>query len=144
MLCLIATSLWVNLTLFASERSAGKTVETKYGTKTIALFSVEEAKQCDIVFLAVSGDFAKEFAPQIAEGALVIDNSSAFRLNDDVPLIVPEINGDLAKTAKLIANPNCTTAIAAVALWPLHKAFGLKKVFISTYQAASGAGAARA
>lgn len=128
------------LTLFASERSAGKTVETKYGTKTIALFSVEEAKQCDIVFLAVSGDFAKEFAPQIAEGALVIDNSSAFRLNDDVPLIVPEINGDLAKTAKLIANPNCTTAIAAVALWPLHKAFGLKKVFVSTYQAASGAG----
>lgn len=128
------------LTLFASERSAGKTVETKYGTKTIALFSVEKAKQCDIVFLAVSGDFAKEFAPQIAEGALVIDNSSAFRLNDDVPLIVPEINGHLAKTAKLIANPNCTTAIAAVALWPLHKAFGLKKVFVSTYQAASGAG----
>jgi aspartate-semialdehyde dehydrogenase len=128
------------LTLFASERSAGKTVETKFGTKTIALFSVEEAKQCDIVFLAVSGDFAKEYAPQIAEGALVIDNSSAFRLNDDVPLIVPEINGDLAKTAKLIANPNCTTAIAAVALWPLHQAFGLKKVIVSTYQAASGAG----
>ncbi|MFH1806075.1 MAG: aspartate-semialdehyde dehydrogenase [Pseudomonadota bacterium] len=128
------------LTLFASERSAGKTVETKYGTKTIALFSVEEAKQCDIVFLAVSGDFAKEYAPQIAKGALVIDNSSAFRLDDDVPLIVPEINGHLAKTAKLIANPNCTTAIAAVALWPLHQAFGLKKVFVSTYQAASGAG----
>jgi aspartate-semialdehyde dehydrogenase len=128
------------LTLFASERSAGKTVETKFGTKTVALFSVEEAKQCDIVFLAVSGDFAKEYAPKIAEGALVIDNSSAFRLNDDVPLIVPEINGDLAKKAKLIANPNCTTAIAAVALWPLHKAFGLKKVFVSTYQAASGAG----
>ncbi|OSQ50417.1 aspartate-semialdehyde dehydrogenase [Thalassospira alkalitolerans] len=128
------------LTLFASERSAGKTMETKYGTKTIALFSVEEAKQCDIVFLAVSGDFAKEFAPQIAKGALVIDNSSAFRMDDDVPLIVPEINGALAKTAKLIANPNCTTAIAAVALWPLHQAFGLKKVIVSTYQAASGAG----
>ena len=128
------------LTLFASERSAGKTVETKFGTKTVALFSVEEAKQCDIVFLAVSGDFAKEYGPQIAEGALVIDNSSAFRLDDDVPLIVPEINGDLAKTAKLIANPNCTTAIAAVALWPLHQAFGLKKVIVSTYQAASGSG----
>lgn len=128
------------LTLFASERSAGKTVETKFGTKTVALFSVEEAKQCDIVFLAVSGDFAKEYAPKIAEGALVIDNSSAFRLQDDVPLVVPEINGDLAKTAKLIANPNCTTAIAAVALWPLHQAFGLKKVIVSTYQAASGAG----
>lgn len=128
------------LTLFASERSAGKTVETKFGTKTVALFSVEEAKQCDIVFLAVSGEFAREYGPQIAEGALVIDNSSAFRLDDDVPLIVPEINGDLAKTAKLIANPNCTTAIAAVALWPLHQAFGLKKVIVSTYQAASGAG----
>ncbi|WP_339782254.1 aspartate-semialdehyde dehydrogenase [uncultured Thalassospira sp.] len=128
------------LTLFASERSAGKTLETKYGTKTVTLFSVEEARKCDIVFLAVSGEFAKEYAPKIAEGALVIDNSSAFRLNDDVPLIVPEINGALAKTARLIANPNCTTAIAAVALWPLHQAFGLKKVFVSTYQAASGAG----
>ena len=129
------------LTLFASERSAGKTVETAYGEKTIELFSVEATKKCDFVFMAVSGSFSKEYAPQIAEGAVVIDNSSAWRMDDNVPLIVPEINGDLAKGAKLLANPNCTTAIAAVALWPLHKEFGLKKVIVSTYQAASGAGA---
>jgi len=129
------------LTLFASERSAGKTVETAFGTKTITLFSVEAAKDCDFIFLAVSGDFAKEYGPALAENSVVIDNSSAWRLDDSVPLIVPEINGQLAKNAKLIANPNCTTAIASVALWPLHKAFGLKKVIVSTYQAASGAGA---
>lgn len=129
------------LTLFASERSAGKTVETAFGPKTIELFSVEATAKCDFVFMAVSGDFSLEYAEKIAENAVVIDNSSAWRMNDNVPLIVPEINGELAKGAKLIANPNCTTAIAAVALWPLHKAFGLKKVIVSTYQAASGAGA---
>jgi aspartate-semialdehyde dehydrogenase len=129
------------LTLFASERSAGTTMTTAFGPKTVTLFSVEAAKACDIVFLAVSGDFSKAHAKEIAESAVVIDNSSAWRLSDEVPLIVPEINGHLAKTARLIANPNCTTAIAAVALWPLHKAFGLKKVMVSTYQAASGAGA---
>lgn len=129
------------LTLFASERSAGKTIETAFGPKTIELFSVEATSKCDFVFMAVSGDFSKEYAPQIAENTVVIDNSSAWRMDDNVPLIVPEINGDLAKGAKLVANPNCTTAIAAVALWPLHQAFGLKKVIVSTYQAASGAGA---
>ena len=128
------------LTLFASERSAGKSVATPFGPKTIALFSIADAQQCDLVFLAVSGDFARKNAPALAEKAIVIDNSSAFRLQDDVPLVIPEINGGAAKGAKLIANPNCTTAIAAVALWPLHKAFGLKKVIVSTYQAASGAG----
>jgi aspartate-semialdehyde dehydrogenase len=129
------------LTLFASERSAGKAVDTAFGEKTIELFSVEATKKCDFVFMAVSGDFSKEYAQQIAENAVVIDNSSAWRMDDSVPLVVPEINGELAKGAKLLANPNCTTAIAAVALWPLHKAFGLKKVIVSTYQAASGAGA---
>ena len=129
------------LTLFASERSAGKTVETAYGPKTIELFTVEATAKCDFVFMAVSGDFSKEYAAAIAENAVVIDNSSAWRMDVNVPLIVPEINGELAKGANLIANPNCTTAIAAVALWPLHKAFGLKKVIVSTYQAASGAGA---
>ena len=128
------------LTLFASERSAGKTVETPFGPRTIALFSVAEAQACDLVFLAVSGEFAREHAPAIAEKAIVIDSSSAFRLQNGVPLVIPEINPQAAKGAKLIANPNCTTAIAAVALWPLHKAFGLKKVIVSTYQAASGAG----
>ena len=128
------------VTLFASERSAGNSVKTPFGVKTIAVFSVAEAQKCDLVFLAVSGDFALKNAPAIAEKAIVIDNSSAFRLQDDVPLMIPEINPQAAKGARLIANPNCTTAIAAVALWPLHTAFGLKKVIVSTYQAASGAG----
>lgn len=130
------------LRLFASERSAGKTLETPFGTKTIEAFSVDAVAACDIALMAVSGGFAKEFAPQLAaKGVTVIDNSSAFRYDDDKPLVVPEINPQAVGDAKIIANPNCTTAILAVALWPLHKAFGLKKVIVSTYQAASGAGA---
>lgn len=133
-----------SLHLFASERSAGKTVTTPFGEKTIETFSVEAAGKMDVVLLAVSGEFAKQYAPALAERTLVIDNSSAFRLDKDVPLVIPEINGDAVKTLRrnhqLVANPNCTTAIAAMALWPLHKAFGLKKVIVSSYQATSGAG----
>ncbi|WP_448204739.1 aspartate-semialdehyde dehydrogenase [Azospirillum sp. sgz302134] len=135
------------LGLFASERSAGRTVETPFGEKTLVAFDVEKVKGYDIVLLAVSGDFAKQHAPAIAAGgALVIDNSSAFRYDDNIPLIVPEINAHVFKDGaksggRLIANPNCTTAIAVVALGPLHKAFGLKRVIVSTYQATSGAGA---
>jgi aspartate-semialdehyde dehydrogenase len=112
---------------------------------TIEEFSVDAARECDVVFLAVSGDFALEYAEKISAdgGALVIDNSSAFRYNDKVPLVVPEINAEVARRmkAKLIANPNCTTAIALMALAPLHEAFGIKRCIMSTYQAASGAGA---
>lgn len=130
--------------LFASERSAGKTVDTPFGPTKIELFSVDAAREMDIVFLAVSGDFAKENAPAIAAegGAIVIDNSSAFRYDDTVPLVVPEINADAAKGARLIANPNCTTAILVVALAPLHREFGVKRAIVSTYQATSGSGAA--
>ncbi|MCK5471887.1 aspartate-semialdehyde dehydrogenase [Candidatus Gracilibacteria bacterium] len=138
------------LHLFASERSAGKKLETPFGEIEIELFSVEAAREMDFVFMAVSGDFAKEFAPQIAhstssgqagQGAIVIDNSSAFRYDDAISLVVPEINPEVAKDSKLIANPNCTTAILAVALFPLYKNFGIKRVIVSTYQATSGAGA---
>ena len=130
------------LHLFASERSAGKTLETPFGEKTVELFFVEAAKEMDFVFMSVSGGFSKEFAPQIAVegGAIVIDNSSAFRYDDAIPLVVPEINAEKAKGAKLIANPNCTTAILAVALYPLYKEFGIKRAIVSTYQATSGAG----
>lgn len=130
------------LRLFASERSAGKTLETSYGSKTIEAFSVDAVAECDIALMAVSGDFAKEYAPQLAaKGVTVIDNSSAFRYDADKPLVIPEINPQAVGDARIIANPNCTTAILAVALWPLHQAYGLKKVLVSTYQAASGAGA---
>ncbi len=119
-----------------------------------------------MVFLAVDGTFSKEFAKAISEGkdgATVIDNSSAFRMDPDVPLVIPEINikvrrwcyilyfcllsqlttivwfvQQLAKGKKLIANPNCTTAVGLMALWPLHKRFRLKKCIMSTYQVKYG------
>jgi aspartate-semialdehyde dehydrogenase len=131
-----------SLRIFGSERSAGKEIDTKFGKVTVELFDATQARECDVVFLAVSGDFSLEHAEAIAApgGAVVIDNSSAFRMKEGIPLVVPEINGEKTKGACLIANPNCTTAIGLMALWPLHKLFTLKKVIMSTYQAASGAG----
>jgi len=133
------------LKLFGSSRSAGTVKETPLGDVTIEAFSLEEARKCDVVFLAVSGDFALEWAEKLAadDGPLVIDNSSAFRYDPEVALVVPEINAEAAKKSKkrLVANPNCTTAIALMALAPLHEEFGLKRCIMSTYQAASGAGA---
>jgi len=120
------------LRIFGSKRSAGKTVtSSKYGDIEVELFEVEKGQECDVVFLAVSGDFALEHAPELAKKCVVIDNSSAFRYDKDIPLCIPEINGDATKGAKLVANPNCTTAIGLMALWPLHKLFGLKKVLMS-------------
>jgi len=130
--------------LFASARSAGKEMETSLGPTMIEEFSLEAAQECDVVFLAVSGDFALEWAEKIsADGTLVIDNSSAFRYDPEVALVVPEINAEAAKKSKkkVVANPNCTTAIALMALAPLHAEFGVKRCIMSTYQAASGAGA---
>jgi aspartate-semialdehyde dehydrogenase len=130
------------LRLFASGRSAGTRVKTPFGEVTIEEFTPEKAKDLDLALLAVSGDFAKQHAPAlVAAGVTVVDNSSAFRLDADVPLVVPEVNAAAVGNAKLIANPNCTTAIAVVALAPLHRAFGIKRVIVSTYQATSGAGA---
>lgn len=132
------------LRIFGSKRSAGSTIESeKYGDITVELFDVAAARECDVVFLAVSGEFAEEHAEAICEGedgAVVIDNSSAFRYKPEIPLVVPEINGKETKKSKLIANPNCTTAIGLMAIWPLIKKFGCKRVIMSTYQAASGAG----
>jgi len=132
-----------SLRIFGSSRSAGSKVTTKFGEVCVELFDEEMARQCDVVFLAVSGDFSLKHAENLSsgeDGPVVIDNSSAFRYKDNVPLVIPEINGDTTKCSKLIANPNCTTAIGLMALWPLHKLFKLKKVIMSTYQAASGAG----
>jgi len=130
------------LRLFASGRSAGTRVPTPFGESTIEEFAPERARDLDLALLAVSGDFAKQHAPGlVAAGVTVVDNSSAFRLAEDVPLVVPEVNAAAVGDARLIANPNCTTAILVVALAPLHRAFGLKRVIVSSYQAASGAGA---
>ncbi|MFC2174380.1 aspartate-semialdehyde dehydrogenase [archaeon] len=131
-----------SLRLFASERSAGKAVETPFGNITIEDANSTDFSGIGLAFFAIGGGWPKEKAPQaIAAGCYVIDNSSAFRYDDNVPLVVPEINADAIGDSHLIANPNCTTAIAAIPLWQLHQKYGLKKVFISTYQSTSGAGA---
>jgi len=130
--------------LFAN-RAAGQTVATQKGSIVVEKFSVEAAQECEVVLMAVSGDFSKEFSHRVKGGpknTQVIDNSSAFRYDKDIPLVIPEINGSQDHIgADLVANPNCTTAIGAMALWPLHQKYGLKKVLMSTYQSASGAGA---
>lgn len=132
-----------SLKLLASSRSAGKKMNFKGEELTIEELSHDSFGGVDIVLASAGGSLSAEFAPSaVKAGAVVVDNTSHFRLDPEVPLVIPEINPEAIRAHKgIIANPNCTTAIAAVALWPLHKAFGLKKVIVSTYQAASGAGA---
>jgi len=132
------------LRLFASGRSAGKTVQ--FAGRGIA---VEEAgpgvfAQVDVAFFAAGGSVARALAPAaVKAGCLVIDKSSAFRLDPDVPLVIPEINPEaLGRHKGIIANPNCSTAVALMGLWPLHQRFGLKRYIAATYQSVSGAGSA--
>lgn len=132
------------IVLLASARSAGKTVEFRGESLTIQELTKDSFAGVDIALFSAGGGISKEFAPAAAAaGAVVIDNSSAFRMDADVPLIVPEINGELVKNAprNIIANPNCTTIVSLMALAPLHRAFGLKAVIASSYQAVSGSGA---
>ena len=129
------------LKLLASKRSAGKILNTSWGDITIEEFSLEKSQDCDFVFLCVGGGFSAKYGKDITEkGAIVIDNSSHFRYDDDVPLVIPEINPGSISDSRLIANPNCTTSILAMALYPIYQKFGLKKVIVSTYQATSGGG----
>ncbi len=128
--------------LLASARSVNKTI-TIDGKD----YPVEEAKAgafagVDFAFFSAGGDISKELAPEaVKQGAVVVDNSSAFRMKPDVPLIVPEVNAEAVKGHKgLIANPNCSTIQMVVALQPLHRAAGLKRVVVATYQSVSGAG----
>src|SRR5690606_26820708 len=97
----------------------------------------------DVVLASAGGTISKTYAPKWVEGgSIVIDNSSAFRYDPEVPLVVPEVNAEAALKHKgIIANPNCTTAILVVAVYPLHKEFKIKRMIVSSYQAASGAGA---
>ncbi len=130
------------LKLYSSPRSAGTTLKTPLGERTVEAFHPEAGRGLDFCLLSVSGDFSRANAKALAaQGGIVIDNSSAFRLDDDVPVVVPEVNAAAIGSSRLIANPNCTTAVLVVALEPLRQAFGLKRVIVSTYQAASGAGA---
>jgi aspartate-semialdehyde dehydrogenase len=131
------------LTLLASARSAGKKLKFKGQDITIQELKADSFQGIDIALFSAGGGISKEFAPIAAKaGCVVVDNSSAFRQDDSVPLVVPEINAVDVKAHKgIIANPNCTTAITLMALYPLHQAFGVTRIFASSYQAVSGTGA---
>ncbi len=143
--CLEASSYPTGtLKAFASERSAGKRFKFLGKDVEMQVLTEDAFAGCDVVLFASESDISKKYVPLAAKaGAYAIDNSSAFRMDPAVPLVVPEVNGDLIRpNQKIYANPNCVAAIMAVALWPLHTAGGLKRVIASTYQSASGAGAA--
>ncbi len=131
------------LKLLASPRSAGSKIV--FDGKEIIVEAVSERsfEGVDIVLASAGGSTSKAWAKKaVAAGAVVIDNSSAFRLDDDVPLVVPEINPEAAATHQgIIANPNCTSILMGVAIYPLHQIQPIKRVVVSTYQSASGAGA---
>ncbi len=131
------------LKLLASPRSAGKKVRFRDEEITVELLSRESLKGNDVVFLSAGGGVSREWAPIAAElGAVTIDNSSAFRMDPNVPLVIPEINPAAAKAHRgIIAVPNCTTIVTLMAIAPLHREFGLRRMIVSSYQAISGAGA---
>ncbi|MFS1518429.1 aspartate-semialdehyde dehydrogenase [Bacillus sp. SCS-151] len=132
------------LTLLSSERSAGKKVLFNGNEVEVQVATPESFQGVDIALFSAGGSISKRFAPEaVKHGAIVVDNTSAFRMDENVPLIVPEVNEDDLKNHQgIIANPNCSTIQMVVALEPIQKAFGLTKVLVSTYQAVSGAGAA--
>jgi len=131
------------LTLLASARSAGKKLKFRGQEVTVKELTKDSFAGIDIALFSAGGGISREFALIAAKtGCVVVDNSSAFRMDDAVPLVVPEINAaDVKRHQGIIANPNCTTAITLMALYPLHQAFGCKRIFASSYQAVSGAGA---
>ena len=131
------------LTLLASARSVGKKLKFRGEDITVQELTKDSFAGIDIALFSAGGSISKEFAPIAAKaGCVVVDNSSYFRMDDAVPLVIPEINtADLKKHRGIIANPNCTTAITLIALYPLHQAFGVKRIFASSYQAVSGTGA---
>lgn len=137
-----------NYYLFASAKSAGKNIDFLGKKHTVIELNEENIKKLngkiDFALFSAGGSISEKFAPLFVEGgATVVDNSSNFRMRDDVPLVVPEVNGEDVEWANgIIANPNCSTIQAVVALKPLHDAFKIKRVVYSTYQAVSGAGVA--
>jgi aspartate-semialdehyde dehydrogenase len=133
-----------SLRLFASERSAGRRMNYANESLPVEAISEHALGSTDIALFSAGASRSRQFAPHaVRAGAVVIDNSSAFRMDADVPLVVPEVNTDaIAAHHGVIANPNCVAIIAVVPLWPLHRVFGVRRVIAATYQAASGAGAA--
>jgi aspartate-semialdehyde dehydrogenase len=131
------------LTLLASARSVGKTLDFQGSNIAVQELTDSSFKGIDIALFSAGGSISKRYAPAAVQaGCVVVDNSSAFRMDDHVPLVVPEVNAaDVKDHQGIIANPNCTTAVTLMALHPLHQAFFCKRIFASTYQAVSGTGA---
>ena len=127
----------------ASGKSAGKNVPFRNQSIPVEELDKNSFHKIDIAFFSAGGERSRTFVPIARDaGAVVIDNSSTFRMDPEVPLVIPEINPeDVKKHRGVIANPNCTTAVALMALYPLHRAFGVRRVFASSYQAVSGSGA---
>jgi aspartate-semialdehyde dehydrogenase len=131
------------LKLLASPRSAGRSAKFQGRDVRIDAMDATSLEDVDIALFSAGSAISKDFARTAPRKTVIIDNSSAFRMDDDVPLVVPEVNGRSAFDHRgIIANPNCTAAIAVLALWPLHSENKIRRVIASTYQAASGAGAA--
>lgn len=130
------------LSLFASSRSAGTQLETPFGMLPVQSVSPGCFKGIDLVLMSAGGSVSKTVAPQaVAEGAVVVDNSSQWRMDATVPLVVPEVNPQAAfRHQGIIANPNCSTIQMVVALNPIHQRWGIKRIIVSTYQAVSGSG----
>ena len=132
------------LRLFASARSAGRVIERAGRKFTVAEAKPEIFDDLDVAFFSAGGPVTRALAPAaVRAGCLVLDKSSAFRMDPEVPLVIPEINPQALRRHKgIIASPNCSTAVALMGLYPLHRAFGLKRYFVATYQSVSGTGAA--
>ena len=128
----------------ASARSAGKTIQFRGQSIPVQELTRESFQGIDIAFFSAGGSVSREYAAAAVEaGAIVIDNTSAFRMKPGIPLVVPEVNPQaLRKHPGLIANPNCSTILMNVVVWPLHQKFQVKRIVVNTYQAVSGAGAA--
>jgi len=133
-----------SLKLLASERSAGKKLEFRGEELTVELLTESSFEGIDLVLASAGGALSKKFnLVAVGKGAVVVDNTSAFRMDHDTPLVIPEVNPEDTGSHKgIIANPNCSTIIMNLPVWPLHRVNPVKRIIVSTYQAASGAGAA--
>jgi aspartate-semialdehyde dehydrogenase len=127
----------------ASSRSTGRQIEFRGKSIAVEELSEQSFDHIDIAFFSAGSEISRRFVPIARKsGAIVIDNSSVFRMEPEVPLVIPEINGDDVRQHRgLIANPNCTTAVALMALYPLHRTFHVRRIFAASYQAVSGSGA---
>lgn len=132
-----------NLRPISSARSAGKSVRFRNESVPVQQLDGDSFEKIDVAFFSAGGEISRKYVPIACQSdAIAIDNSSAFRMDAHVPLVIPEINADdLRRHRGLIANPNCTTAITLMALFPLHRAFGVRRIFAASYQAVSGSGA---